>query len=82
MKKVLLGLLIIFVLVAAGGYIFLSTGKKVNVKWDEVDYNSAIEKSSVTVADIEELNLVTLARGDFTTTGTDRKSTRLNSSHH
>ena len=70
MKKVLLGLLIIFVLVAAGGYIFLSTGKKVDVKWDEADYNSAIEKSSVTVADIEELNLVTLARGDFTTTGT------------
>lgn len=69
MKKGLLGLLVILIIAVVGGYMFISTGKKVDVQWTEADYTTAYEKSSIVVADIEELNLVTLARGDFTTTG-------------
>jgi hypothetical protein len=71
MKKIFTGLLIIIVLVSVGGFIFFSTGKQVAVDWDETDYVTALDKSSIEVANIEEINLVTLARGDFTTSGTN-----------
>ena len=72
MKKFLTGLLLIIVLVTIGGFVFFSIGKQVDVDWDETDYVTALDKSSIEVADIEEVNLVTLARGDFTTSGTNQ----------
>jgi hypothetical protein len=71
MKKLFTGLLLIIVLVGVGGFIYFSIGKQVDVDWDETDYVTALDKSSIEVADIEEINLVTLAKGDFTTTGTN-----------
>lgn len=75
MKKFLMGLLIIVFLVVVGGFVFISTGKHVSVEWDEADYNTARDKSQIEVADIEEINLITLARGDFTTSGTHQIET-------
>lgn len=75
MKKGFMGLLLIIVLVGVGGFIFMSTGKEVPVEWDEADYITAVDKSGIKVADIEEINLVTLARGDFTTSGTNQIET-------
>jgi len=72
MKKFLAGLLLIIVLVAIGGFVFFSTGKQVDVDWDETDYVTALDKSDIVVADIEEINLVTLASGEFTTSGTNQ----------
>ncbi len=72
MKKFFLGLLVIILLVGIGGFVFFSTGKQVDVKWDETDYVTAVDKTSIEVADIEEINLITLARGDFTTSGTNQ----------
>lgn len=71
MKKALLGLIIIIILVVGGIYVFISTGKTVDVTWTEADYETAYEKSQINVESIEELNLVTLAKGDFTTSGTN-----------
>lgn len=75
MKKVFVGLLIIIFLVVVGGFVFISTGKQVSVEWDETDYNTALDKSNIEMADIEEVNLVTLARGDFSTSGTNQVET-------
>lgn len=75
MKKIFLGLLIIIFLVVVGGFVFISTGKQVDVEWDETDYVTAIDKSNIEVADIEEINLITLARDDFSTSGTNEIET-------
>lgn len=75
MKKFFLGLLIIIFLVVVGGFVFISTGKQVDVEWDETDYVTAIDKSNIEVADIEEINLITLARDDFSTSGTNEIET-------
>lgn len=75
MKKFFLGLLIIILLIVVGGFLFINTGKEVAVEWDETDYVTALEKADVDVADIEEINLITLARGDFTTSGTNQIET-------
>lgn len=79
MKKGLLGFLIIIIIVVVGGFMFISMRKKVDVTWTEADYATAFEKSCIVVADIEELNLVTLARGDFTTMGTHPVDTSFTS---
>ena len=72
MKKFFTGLLLIIVVAAVGGFAFFSIGKQVDVKWDEADYISALDKSSIEVVDVEEINLVTLAKGNFTTSGTNQ----------
>lgn len=41
-----------------------------DVTWTEQDFDSAGLKSQVSIDDIEEINLVTLAKNDFTTIGT------------
>ncbi len=71
MKKVIMGLLIIIVIIIAGAYVTLSTGKKVDVTYSTEDFNSAISKSSIKIADIKEINLITLANKNFTVSGTN-----------
>lgn len=75
MKKFFLGLIILILIIVIGGFFFLSSGKELAVEWDETDYVTALEKADVLVGDIEELNLITLARGDFTTSGTNQIET-------
>jgi len=71
MKKVLIGLLVLIVILIGGSYAMISMGKKVDVTWNEQDFNSAIMKSQVKIDDIEEINLVTLAKNDFSINGTN-----------
>lgn len=72
MKKVFLGIFILLLLLVVGGYVFISTGKQVDVTWDEADYVTALDKSNIEVTEIEEINLVTLAKGNFSTSGTNQ----------
>ena len=69
MKKVLVGLLVVIIIAVAGVYVALNTGKKVDVTWNEADYDSAMQKSGVQIADIREVNLITLAKNDYAATG-------------
>lgn len=77
MKKFLIGFVIFLLVVAVGSYVFLNMGKKVDVTWTEADYESAIEKSEVMVNDIEELNLLTLFSGNFSTNGQNAVDVRF-----
>lgn len=69
MKKVLIGLLVVIIVAVAGAYVALNTGKKVDVTWNETDYASAMQKTGVQIADVREVNLITLARSNYTVTG-------------
>lgn len=71
MKKVFIFLLILIVLLVGGAYAMVSMEKEVDVTWNEQDFNSAVQKSQVEIAEIEEINLVTLAKNDFTISGTN-----------
>jgi len=71
MKKGLLILLILIVIVFGGSYFALNTGTAVDVDWTSEDFNSGITKSSVAINEIQEINLVTLASNNFTTSGTN-----------
>ena len=69
MKKFFMVLLIIIILAFGGTYFALNTGSEVDVEWTADDFNSGITKSAVAIEDIREINLVTLAKKDYTTTG-------------
>lgn len=75
MKKILavIGLLMLFLL--GGFYFVFSTGKTVRTTWTEEDLISGIEKSQVEINNIEEINLETLTRGNFSTQGTNNIDT-------
>lgn len=69
MKKGFLIFLILIVLVIGGTYFALNTGSEVDVEWTENDFNAGITKSAVAIEDIREINLVTLAKKEYTTNG-------------
>lgn len=71
MKKVLLIILFLIVIVAGGAYVMISTGEKVDVVWTENDFETALDKTQIQVETVEEINLLTLAKGDFTVSGTN-----------
>lgn len=65
--------LIIFIVVVAAlvgvGYYLLKTGKNIDVKWTQKDYESCVKKSKVTLANAPQLNIIELAQGNFKVTG-------------
>ena len=72
LKRVLVGFGVVLLLVVVSGYFALNTGPKVQTEWSEADLASGLEKSGVTIADISEIDLETLTRGNFTTSGTNQ----------
>jgi hypothetical protein len=71
MKKIL-GLIIILSLILGFSYFIFNTGKNVEAKWTENDFNSGIEKSKIIISDIEEINIENLVRGNFSTKGSNK----------
>ncbi len=67
--KLLIGVIIIIGIIIGGGIYALNTSRQVDTGWDERDFNSGMDKSQVIIADIEEINLETLVKGDFATNG-------------
>ncbi len=69
MKKIIYTLVALVVLFVGGIYFVFNTGKTVGTVWDEGDLISGIEKAQIEIDSIEEINLETLAKGNFTTQG-------------
>jgi hypothetical protein len=51
------------------GALVLSTGKQVKTVWNESDYNSALGKTGIKIEDMNSINVLSLARGTFRTSG-------------
>ncbi len=67
--KISLGVFVFLLVVVLSLYLLLNTGKQVDITWSEEDFDSGLTKSKIDIGSIEELNLETLARGNFSTQG-------------
>ncbi len=65
LKKIALILLVLGVMLIGGVFFILNTGPQVEATWDEQDFHSGIERSQIVIDSIDEINLETLANGNF-----------------
>ena len=70
-SKILLVVVVTFFVVLTSFYIALNTGPKVRTVWTEEEVVSGLEKAGIEIENIEEIDLETLAKGSFSTTGTN-----------
>jgi len=70
-KIFLFGIVALIILVAIGIFFVLNTGKEVDTVWGEEDLKTGLEKSKIDIENIEEINLESLAKGNFSTQETN-----------
>jgi len=77
--KILLSLAILAGLLVGGVLFALNTGPQVDTTWDEQDFQQGLEKSQVKIENIEELNLETLIKEEFSTQGANEVDNQFTS---
>jgi len=76
MKKFLLGLLVIVLVVAVGGFAVLGGSKKADVEWTEADFESYLAKGNITFSK-DRASVEDIVTGNYRTVGSVRVDTTV-----